>query len=61
MPVDLAGVEGGELAVAVDAAAGREGDGAAAEGGRGRARALAAMAHGRRETRRGRDRAHRRH
>ena len=41
MPVDLAGVEGGELAVAVDAAAGREGDGAAAEGGRGRARALA--------------------
>ena len=41
VPVDLAGVEGGELAVAVYAAAGREGEGAAAEGGGGRARALA--------------------
>ena len=41
VPVDLSGVEGGELAVAVDAAAGREGEGAAAEGGGGRAGALA--------------------
>ena len=41
VPVDLAGVEGGELAVAVDAAARREGEGTATEGGGGRARALA--------------------
>ena len=41
VPVDLSGVEGGELAVAVDAAAGREGEGAAAKGGGGRAGALA--------------------
>ena len=41
VPVDLAGVEGGELAVSVDAAAGGEGERAAAEGGGGRARPLA--------------------